>query len=1036
MWLSDTSVKRPVFACVINLLIIAFGIVSFTKLPLREYPDTDPPIITIETVYQGAAANVIESRITQIIEDRIAGLEGVKSISSQSENGVSKIEIEFKITRNIDDAANDVRDRVSRVVSQLPDEADPPEISKRDADEQVIMWLNLTGQGMDIMALTDYARRNLQDRFSALDGISRVRIGGAQEKSMRIWLDRKKLAARNLTVADVEIALRRENIELPAGSVESITRDFTIRMKRSYNTPEDFAQLVLKRGEEGYLVRLADVAKVEIAPAESRNSLRGNQVPMVGLGIVKQSKANTLAVAQLAKAEMQKVNEALPDHMEIKQSFDSSVFIESSIDEVYKTLFIAILLVILVIYAFLGNVRAMLVPAVTVPISLVGTFIILFAFGLSLNLLTLLALVLAIGLVVDDTIVVIENIHRRIELGEHPLVAAFNGTRQVGFAVITTTLVLIFVFIPIIFLEGNVGRLFSEFAIAISSAVIFSSIVALSLSPMLASKLLESKGHSNQFTQWLDDKFEQLRQGYIVLLRFLLNRSILSIGIILLSSVTAYTLFKNVPSEFAPREDRGVFFIVIRGPEGASYDYVMKHVSELEKRMMPFVDTGEIQRLLMRAPASFGTTETFSDARSIVVLSHWRTGRKPIWFYLQKVRELTKDMTGVKIFSIVRQGLQGRTQKPVQFVLGGSTYEELAKWRDIVLSHAEKNDNLQGLDHDYRETKPQIEVSVLQDRAAELGISIETINEALESMLGSRRLTTFLERGEEYDVIVESKKELKQNPLDMKNLYVRSERTQQLIPLSNLVKLEEFADAAVLNRYNRMRSVTIESNLSSTYSLSEALTYLENIVSEHLPEGVTINYKGESLEYKLTNVSVYITFALAIIVIFLILAGLFESFVHPLIIMLTVPLAMTGALAGLWFSGQTLNIYSQIGLIILVGLSAKNGILIVEFVNQLRDEGFEFEQAIIEASSKRLRPIVMTGITTAMGAIPLILSFGAGAETRLVIGTVILYGVLVSTVFTLLIIPVMYQLLARHVKPPEATTRQLESLLKDNEKQV
>lgn len=1028
MWISDTAVKKPVFATVINLLIIAFGIIAFSKLPLREYPDIDPPIVSIDVNYVGAAANVVETRVTQVIEERISGVAGIQHIQSSSEDGRSRITVEFDISRNIDDAANDLRDRVSGALDDLPEEADPPEIQKADSSGDVIMWLNLVGEGMTAMQLTDYGQRYLEDRFSALDGVARVRIGGGEERSMRIWLNRNALAARNLTAADVENALRSENVELPAGSIESVAQDFTVRMQRGYNTEEDFRKLVLAEGGDGYLVRLADVARVEIAPVEERSTLRGNGLPMVGIGIVKQSKANTLDVARAVKDEMARINETLPEGMAIRQSFDTSIFIERSVQEVYLTLSIAIVLVMAVMYAFLGNMRAVIVPAVTVPVSLIGTFIVLFALGFTVNLLTLLAVILAIGLVVDDAIVVVENIHRRIEMGEPPLVAAYKGTRQVGFAVIATTLVLIAVFIPITFLEGDIGRLFSEFAVTMAGAVALSSIVALSLSPMLASKLMKSHARESDLTQKIDARLNHVRNRYLTWLDKAIARPLLSIGILAGMFATAGLLFLLVPQEFAPKEDRGVFFMMIRGPEGASYDYTMEHVNEIEQRLLPYAESGEIQRMLIRVPGGWGTTAAFNDARGIFVLTDW-SEREPIEHYLDEFRAKTADIAGVRISLVQRQAFGGRTEKPVQFVLGGPTYEDLAKWRDIILAKASENPGLLSLDSDYRETKPQIGVTVNQARAATLGVPAEVINSTLASMLGSRRVTTFIDGGEEYDVILESEKDLKRSPLDISNIYVRSERSGELLPLSNLVTISEFADATQLNRYNRLRSITIEAGLQEGYSLGEALDYLEELVRSELPPGASIDYKGESLELKESGMAIYSIFLLALVVVYLVLAGQFESFVHPIIIMMTVPLAVAGALLALFMTGQTLNIYSQIGLIILIGLSAKNGILIVEFINQLRDEGVEFVTAVREAAAKRLRPIVMTSLTTAMGAIPLIISSGAGAETRLVIGIVIFAGVLIATFFTLFIVPVLYTLLAKNTTSPDSVTRELESQL-------
>ncbi len=1033
MQLSDLSVKRPVLASVMSLLLIAFGLISFDRLPLREYPDIDPPVVSIDTIYPGAAANVVETRITKLIEDRIAGVENIKFIESVSEDGRSTVTVEFDVNRDIDDAANDIRDRVSSILDDLPEEAEPPDIQKVNADDDVIMWMNLESDRMTVPELTDYADRYLVDRFSVLDGVARVRIGGGLTYAMRIWLDRKELAARNLTVTDIEEALRAENLELPAGSLESATRQFTVRVERSFRSPEDFERLVIARNDEGYLVRLGDVAEVEKGVEEDRIFFRGNGTAMVGLGIIKQSTANTLEVARAAKAEKARLNPTLPEGMVIRQSYDTSVFIEGAINEVYKTLFIAICLVVLVIYLFLGSLRATIVPAVAVPVSLTATFIVLFALGYSANLLTLLALVLAIGLVVDDAVVVLENIYRRIhQYDETPLVAAFRGTRQVGFAVIATTLVLVSVFIPITFLEGDIGRLFSEFAITMAAAVIFSSFVALSLSPMVASKFLMPKDTNTKtgtFAHNIEAKIEALNQRY----RNLLDRSLrhpAKVGVIyLLLMIFTGGLLSALPSEYAPKEDRGAFFLIVNGPEGASYDYIVEYMDEIERRLMPYVDSGEFTRLLVRAPRSFGNYESFNTGIVIVVLNEWAE-RRSAWQIMNEVRGKVSDLPGVMAFPVMRQGFGGAIEKPVQFVIGGGTYEELASWRDIMDEQIQQNNpGLIGMDWDYKETKPQLNIEIDYDRAAELGVRITTIGRTLETMMGSRQVTTYIDRGEEYDVLVEGDRAQQNTPTNLENIYVRSARTNQLIPLSNLIFIEEEADAESLNRYNRVRAITLEANIEDGYSLGEALAHLEGLAREHLPESAVIDYKGQSQDYKYSGSSIVFIFLLGLAVVFLVLAAQFESYIHPLIILLTVPLAIFGALAGLFLTGGTLNVYTQIGLIMLVGLAAKNGILIVEFANQLRDQGKELNDALHEAAMTRFRPIVMTGITTAAGSIPLILSSGAGAETRSAIGMIILFGVIAATFFTLIAIPVAYQLLGRYTGSPGETERQLEKEL-------
>lgn len=1028
MILTDLSVKRPVFASVISLLLVAFGLVSFDKLPLREYPNIDPPVVSIDTNYRGASAAVVESRITQLIEDRISGVEGIRHVSSSSSDGRSSVTLEFDISRNIEDAANDVRDRISGLLDNLPEEADPPEVQKANGGDEVIMWLNLVSDQMTTLELTDYTNRYLADRFSVVDGVARMRIGGGKVYAMRIWLDRQALASRSLTVADVESALRAENVELPAGSIESKERHFTVRLERGYRTAEDFANLVITQGEDGYLVKLGDVARVEIGSEEERIMFRGNKEAMIGLGVSKQSTANTLEVARAVNALVDKINPTLPAGMSIKRSYDSSVFIEASIKEVYQTLFTAMVLVIIVIYLFLGSVRAMLIPAITVPVSLLGTFIVLYALGYTINLLTLLAMILAIGMVVDDAIVMLENIHRRIEEGDSPLKAAFLGAREVAFAVIATTLVLVAVFMPITFLEGDLGKLFKEFAVTMSAAVLFSSLVALTLTPMMCSKLLKPSSQDSWLVRKVDGIMTKVSNRYQLSLKSAMAHPLLMSILVLIALGSSAYLAQKVPQEFAPQEDRGSLFLMVNGPQGASYEYIESYMNEVENRLMPLVDTGDIKRLLIRAPRGFGRSADFSNGMAIVVLEDWGK-RRPVKEVIADINKRLADLAGVQAFPVMRQAFGRGVGKPVQFVIGGPSYEELARWRDIMMQKAAQNPKLLGLDHDYKETKPQLRVVIDRDRAASLGVSISNIGRTLESMLGSRLVTTFMRDGEEYDVIIEGERGNQNTAADLQNIYVRSERTQELIPLSNLVTVEEFADASSLNRYNRMRAITIEASLEDGYSLGEALDYMNQLARAHLPAEAVISYKGQSLDYQESGSSMYFVFLLALGIVFLVLAAQFESYIHPMVIMLTVPLATVGALIGLWLTGQSLNIYSQIGIIMLVGLAAKNGILIVEFANQLRDKGVDFDKAIIQASAQRLRPILMTGITTAAGAVPLVMAAGAGAETRFVIGVVVLSGILLATLFTIFVIPAAYGLFARNSGSPEAIAQQLEKEL-------
>tara|TARA_R110000787_G_scaffold279677_1_gene389929 strand:- start:6772 stop:9309 length:2538 start_codon:yes stop_codon:yes gene_type:complete len=832
-----------------------------------------------------------------------------------------------------------------------------------------------------------------------------------------------------LAVSDLENALRRENIEAPAGSLESDSRNFTVRIERAFKTPQDFAGLVIAQGDDGYLVRLGDVARVERGTAEDRTTFRGNGVPMVGLGIIKQSTANTVEVAAAARDLADEISKTLPEGMVIARGSDSSIFIDASIREVYNTLFIAVGLVTVVIFMFLGSLRSTIIPAITVPISIISTFIVLLALGLSINLLTLLALVLAIGLVVDDAIVVLENIHRRMdEYGETPLVAAYRGTRQVGFAVVATTMVLIAVFLPITFLQGNVGRLFTEFALTMAAAVFFSSILSLTIVPMMSSKLLKPKattGAMRYIPLAIDSVFARLRTGYGWILSKLIYRPIFVMLILLGIFGGAAWLYQNIDEEFVPQEDRGTFFISIRGEEGASFDYMATYLDEIEQRLLPYTESGEATRLLVRAPG-FGSS-SFNQGFVVVVLDDWSKRRSGDEIIAEINRKLS-DMPGIRAFAVMRQGLGGGNGKPVQFVLGGPSYEQLTQWRDTFVAALEDNNpGLVDIDWDYKETQPQFRISIDYERAADLGVTVSDVGNTLQTMLGSRRVTTYTDQGEEYDVILEGMRSDQNTPMDVQNIYVRSSRSGQLVPLSSLTKIESIADSPSLNRYNRVRSITIEAGLAQGVSLGTALSGMERIAKEVLPTEATIDYKGQSLDFKSSGGSILFVFAIGLVIVFLVLAAQFESYRHPIIIMLCVPATIAGGLLGLWLTGNTLNIYTQIGLIMLVGLAAKNGILIVEFANQLRDEGEEFDVALREAALARFRPIVMTSLTTAAGAVPLILSEGAGAETRQAIGVVILFGVITAAFITVLFVPTAYALIARKSGSPNDVARRLEA---------
>ncbi|MFZ5662716.1 MAG: efflux RND transporter permease subunit [Pseudomonadota bacterium] len=1030
MTLSDLSIRRPVVATVMSLLLIVLGFMAFTRLTLRELPAIDPPVVSVDVTYPGASAGVVETRVTQILEDALAGIEGIETIESRSVNGRASITIEFTPNREIEAAANDVRDAVSRVANRMPEEADPPQVEKVESDAEVILWLNMSSTAMDTLQLTDYAERYVVDRLSAIDGVAQVRVGGQQRYAMRIWLDRDALAARGLTVNEVESALRAQNVELPAGRLESATRDFTLRVARGYETPEDFAQMPIGKGADGYVIRLGDVARVELASAERRAYFRSNGEPNIGLGIVKTSTANSLDVARAVREEAERIRETLPKGTNIFVAFDTTVFIENAVERVYATLFEAIVLVLIVIWLFLGSFRAALIPAVTVPVCLVAAFIPLLLFGFSINLLTLLALVLCIGLVVDDAIVVLENIQRRADLGEPPLVAAARGTRQVAFAVIATTAVLVAVFLPVGFMEGNTGRLFRELAVALAGAVAISAFVALSLTPMMSSKLVRphAEQKSNRVARWVNARLDAFTARY----RRWLDRSVERpwlFGALMLAALAASALlFRLVPSELAPTEDRGAFFVSIVGPEGAGFDYTVGQIHQVENILLRHVgENGPIQRVNTRVPGGFGASEEMHTGQAIVFLREWSERDVSTDEVVTSLRRELGALPGVRANPQVRTGLVRSRGQPLQIVLGGPEYAELAQWRDRLLARMERNPKLFSVDSDYKETRPQMRVQIDRQRAADLGIAVADIGRALETLMGSRRVTTFVQNGEEYDVILQAGREARMTPADLGAIQLRA-AGGELVPLSNLVTLHELAEPGSLNRFNRLRAITISAGLAPGYSMGEAIEWARQVVREELPEHAQIDWKGDSREYLKAGGTVLLTFALALLIVYLVLAAQFESFIHPFVIMLTVPLGVLGALIGLAVTGGSLNLFSQIGIVMLVGLAAKNGILIVEFANQLRDAGRSIHQAIVEASAVRLRPILMTSVATIAGAVPLVLAGGPGSASRAAIGIVVISGVAFSTLLSLFVVPAFYVLLARYTRSPQALAHELERL--------
>ncbi len=1026
MQLSDISVKRPVFSAVLAILLAVVGIVGFLSLSVREYPDVDPPVVSVETVYTGAAASVIESRITQLLEEQLAGVEGLQTITSRSQDGRSDISIEFAPGRDIDSAANDVRDRIGAAAQNLPEEALAPQVRKVDADASPIMFLVFSKPGWSRLQLSDYVDRNFVDRFSSISGVARVFVGGEARPAMRVWMQPERLAGFGITPADVENGLRTQNVELPAGRIEGQSQNVTLRVDRPFTTPEEFRQLVVGRAENGYLVRLSDVARIEEGPENPYSAFRLNGASAVGLGIVRQSGANTLAVADAAKQMVEQIRPALPPGMEVTVGSDESLFIGRAIDKVWVTLAEAALLVVAVIFLFLGSWRATLIPAVTVPLCLLASFAVLWMVGFSINLLTLLAMVLAIGIVVDDAIVVLENIYHRIEEGEPPLAAAFEGTRQVGFAIISTTLVVCAVFVPVMFIAGQTGLLFRELAVAMIGAIAFSGFLALSLTPMLCSKLLRRE-ERGRVARWIDDRFRQLEAAYARLLDRVLRRPLVPLVVVGILLLGAGGLFTTLQSELVPSEDVGILSANVSAPEGTGFAEMDRYMLDAQGRLLQLTDDGAVRAVIQRTPGGFGASDDFNSGTFIIFLKPWEERQETTQEIVAEVNKMLGQLPAVRGNASVRSSIGRGRGQPVSFVIAGSSYETLAAARDQILAAAADNPGIINLDSDYKESKPQIRIDVDTARAGDLGVSVADVSQALQSLLGSRRVSTYVDRGEEYRVVVQAEASARAAESNLASIYVRS-RSGTLIPLSNLVTLRETAGARDLGRYNKLRSITLSGGLAPGYSLGEALSFLEQQAAAS-PEVSAVGYRGESQSFREAGSSIWLVFALTIVVVYLLLAAQFESFVHPAVIIATVPLAVAGGVVGLAAMGQTLNLYSQIGIVMLVGLAAKNGILIVEFANQLRDQGRDIGAAIREASQRRLRPILMTSIATAAGAVPLMIASGAGAAARQAIGVVVVWGVSISTVITLFLIPVLYAKLARLTGSPEAVSRKLEAQL-------
>ncbi len=1026
MFPSDLFIKRPVFALVVSLLIMVGGMMALRELPVRELPDIDASVVTITTRYTGAAPAIIDTEITEVIEGAVARIDGVQRIESNSREGVGQTRVTFTTDREIDSAAADVRDAVSSVTNRLPEEADAPQVVKADSDSQPVLRISLTSPRLSGEELTDLAERVVVDRLTTVSGVGEVTVNGARRYAIRVWLDNQALAARGLTSSDVEAALRQANLELPSGRLESTHRQLVVRINSRLKTVEDFRNLSIAQ-RDGYPIRLAELAQVEQGVEDDSSLVRTNGQNSVTLGVIRQSRANTLAVSSGVRAEMERLRQQLPETVEMTVATDDALFIEASIVEVLMTLLLAVGVVVLVIFAFLYSVRATLIPAVTIPVALIGSFMLLAALGFSINLLTLLALILAIGLVVDDAIVVLENAQRRVDHGEPPLAAAYQGTRQVTFAVLATSAVLIAVYVPLSLLSGEVGKLFQEFGLTLAATVVISTVVALSLTPMLCSQLLgRGSAPPNRLMRLAEQALATLEEGYRSALSRALAAPLLVFAVATLLTGAALLLYQSLPQELAPAEDRGAFFISARAPEGATLTFTDTGVRKIEQALQPLLDQGEAQRLLAIAGRGGNRNQAFLA----IGLTDWSQRQRSQQEIIAATRNALRDIPDLRAIPSGRSSLgRSASSQTVQFVVGGPDYATVVAWSEAIKARARENPGLTAIDSDYETSQPTLRVEINRDLADELGVPVERIAATLQTLLASREVTTYIDRGREYSLILQAQAQDRRQPQDVRNIFVRADRSGALTPLSALVDLNEESSALALRRFDRLPSVTIEATLVGDYDLGRAIADFQRIAAEELPVEARASFTGAAELFLETSGSLYFTFGFALLIVFLVMAAQFESFIHPFIIMLTVPVGVTGALLALLLTGQSLNIYSQIGCVLLIGLMAKNGILLVEFANQKRAEGLSVRDAVLVGASQRLRPILMTVLSTVLGALPLALASGAGAESRIAIGVVIIGGLLLSTLVTLFLTPVLYDWLGGFTRPVNAIQQRLTAQL-------
>ena len=1036
MLITELSIKRPAFSWVLSLILVLFGSFVFWKLPVRELPSgLQPPVVQVNVEYSSASSQIVDEEVTQVIEEVIGGAEGIKNIDSTSENGKSKINIEFDTDIDLDNAANDIRERVARVVDRLPEESEPPRILKQAAGFTTTMWLSLSSPTWSDLELGDYVERYLIDQFSSIKNVGRLRTGGLRELSVRVWIDPIKLAAYNLTTQEVELALKRENVRLPAGSLEANNKDLTLNIDKSYDNLEKLKQLPIKKISNN-IIRLANIAEIEFGPvsekaffrSQSKNALNYNSV---GIGIYARSGASTVELSNDIKKKIKEIKPNLPEGLNLEIAFNRATYISVAINEVYKTLVIAFILVVVIIYLFLGNLKAVIVPAIALPVSLIATFLGIYIFDLSINIFVLLSFILAIGIITDDSVIMTDAIYRRIEQGETPLVAAFKGSKQITFAIVATTLILIAVFLPLIFIEGIAGTLFRETAIALSFAIVVSSLVALTLSPMLGSKFLNSNRKSNIVVRNFNKFYINFLDFYKDTLQYWLHRKNVIICFIIFIIVGSSLLYNYTKKELLPLEDRGAYLVIGFTDEGSSFDYTQKRAKDVENRLIPLLDSegSPYKKFLMIVPG-FGADNSFLI---ISLLDNWKNRKDSSQTVMRQAIGKIVTVPQTLAFPISPQSIRtSNYNKPVQMVIYGNTYDDLEETQKKVIDALRANPNLSRIESDYSRNRPEIKLLINKNKAKDLGISIKTIGETLETLYGGKVVTKFNKLGKEYPIILQQYKDDRKNQQSLSKIFVRSENNGQLISIANLVEYKEEGSANKLSRYNRQRAVTISANISEDYTLNEAIKYLETTMSK-VASDKQITWKGKSEELKETSNELYIIFVLALLTAYLVMAATFNSFVHPFIIILTVPLAVFGGLVFILFLNSSINVFSQIALIILIGISTKNSILIVDFTNQLRVSGRNIETAIKEACYLRFRPILMTSISTMIAMVPLVIGNigpGAGEGSRLAVGCTILGGMLISTFFTLYVTPSMYLALAKNTKRIDAVDIELKKQIR------